>query len=55
MNDSYRYEDSIFYQGWTSPTDYAAIDEDLIEMLYLPEITPGMGADRRALSILRAA
>ena len=45
MNDSYAYEDSVFYQGWTSPTDYAAIDEDLIEMLYLPEITPGMGAE----------
>jgi hypothetical protein len=54
MNDSYAYEDSVFYQGWTSPTEYAAIDEDLVEMLYLPEITPGMGAET-ALAVLRAA
>jgi hypothetical protein len=52
MNDSYTYEDSMFYQGWTSPTKYSALDESLIEMLYLPEITPGMPATE-ALAVLR--
>ena len=52
MNDSYTYVDSIFYQGWTSPTEYTALDESLIEMLYLPEIAPGMPA-ADALEALR--
>jgi hypothetical protein len=54
MNDSYAYEDSMFYLPWSTTTEFAAIDEDLIEMLYLPEITPGMGGET-ALAILRAA
>lgn len=33
-NDSYRYENSIFYQGWTDTTEYAEIDKELIKMLY---------------------
>ena len=53
MNDSYTYVDSIFYQGWTSPTEYTALDENIIEMLYLPEIAPGMAA-ADALEALRA-
>jgi hypothetical protein len=54
MNDSYTYKDSVFYQGWTSPTKYSALDESLIEMLYLPEVTPGMAA-ADALAVLRDA
>lgn len=42
MRDSYRYKDSIFYQGWTSTSKYAEIDKALVEMLYRPEIRPGM-------------
>ncbi|WP_253188435.1 DUF2927 domain-containing protein [Leptolyngbya sp. 'hensonii'] len=42
MKDSYRYRDSIFYQGWTDPTEYSAIDRTLIQMLYHPEIRPGL-------------
>lgn len=42
MGDSERYSDSIFYQGWTETTHYADIDKALIEMLYRPEIRPGM-------------
>jgi hypothetical protein len=42
MKDSYRYKDSIFYQGWTSTTKYSEIDKALIEILYRPEIRPGM-------------
>jgi hypothetical protein len=34
MNDSYKYPESIFYQGWTSTTEYAPIDRELIDMLY---------------------
>ena len=42
MNDSFSYEDSIFYQGWTDTGTYSELDEMLIEMLYLPKIGPGM-------------
>jgi hypothetical protein len=34
FNDSYRYPESIYYQGWTTTTEYAQIDVELIEMLY---------------------
>lgn len=34
FNDSYKYPESIFYQGWTTTTEYAPIDIELIEMLY---------------------
>jgi hypothetical protein len=42
MRDSYRYRNSIFYQGWTDPTEYADIDRAVVQMLYRPEIRPGM-------------
>lgn len=42
MEDSYQYSDSIFYQGWTDTNHYAEIDKAVIEMLYRPEIHPGM-------------
>ncbi len=34
FNDSYKYPESIFYQGWTTTTEYAPIDRELIDMLY---------------------
>jgi hypothetical protein len=34
FNDSYKYPESIYYQGWTTTTEYAPIDVELIEMLY---------------------
>lgn len=34
LNDSYDYPESIFYQGWTTTTEYAPIDRELIDMLY---------------------
>jgi hypothetical protein len=34
FNDSWKYPESIFYQGWTSTTKYAEIDEKLIDLLY---------------------
>ena len=35
----------MFYQGWTETGAYSDLDEMVIEMLYLPEIEPGMDAD----------
>ena len=52
MSDSYTYEDSMFYQGWTDTGAYSEIDELLIEMLYLPEIHAGMESNE-ALEVLR--
>ena len=33
-NDSYKYPESIFYQKWTTTTEFAPIDIEIIEMLY---------------------
>ena len=33
-NDSWKYPNSIFYQGWTSITEYSDIDKLLIKKLY---------------------
>ncbi len=51
MNDSWSYSKSLFYQGWTSTTEYAPIDHALIEMLYRPEIYPGM-PESAAIAVL---
>lgn len=42
LKDSWNYPTSIFYQGWTTTTDYDPIDEAVINMLYHPQIQPGM-------------
>lgn len=42
MNDSYTHEDSIFYQPWSEVQKYSDLDKMVIEILYLPEIAPGM-------------
>jgi len=34
FNDTYDYPNSIFYQGWTTTTEYSNIDRELIDMLY---------------------
>ncbi|GEM_PF-2506744 len=44
LKDSWNYPSSIFYQGWTAPTEYDPIDEAVIKMLYSPNIRPGMSA-----------
>jgi hypothetical protein len=33
-NDSWKYPNSIFYQGWTTITEYAPIDLRLLDLLY---------------------
>lgn len=40
--DSYRYPESIFYQGWTETVNYTELDKAVIRMLYQPAIRPGM-------------
>ena len=42
MNDSSRYIDSIFYEGWTETNRYSELDKSVIEMLYREDIEPGM-------------
>jgi hypothetical protein len=34
FNDSYRYDNSIFQQSWTTTTEYTSMDVKMIEMLY---------------------
>ncbi|MDX2099217.1 MAG: DUF2927 domain-containing protein [Leptolyngbyaceae cyanobacterium bins.59] len=52
MQDSYRDQRSIFYQPWTTTTEYADIDWALIELLYYPQVLPGMTRSQ-LLQILR--
>ena len=34
MNDSYKYPESVFYEGVSEVTEYAPIDRELIDILY---------------------
>lgn len=45
FRDSWRYPNSIFYQGHSTTTHYTRIDEALIRMLYEPEVRPGMSGE----------
>ena len=40
--DSRRYPESIFQQDWTSVTDFAPIDQELIRLLYHPKMTSNL-------------
>lgn len=40
--DSPRYMESIFQSAWTTTTTYAPIDEDLIRLLYHPDMSVGL-------------
>ncbi len=42
MNDSMKYEDSIFYQRRTLTEDFSELDRQVIKMLYSDELTAGM-------------
>lgn len=53
LQDSERYDDSIFYQGWTRTTQYTELDKAVIEMLYYPNVKPGMD-ERSAIAALQA-
>ncbi|HEY4695445.1 MAG TPA: DUF2927 domain-containing protein [Candidatus Hydromicrobium sp.] len=45
IRDSWRYQESIFYQGWTGTTAYAQIDRALINLLYDLRLRSGMTQD----------
>ena len=38
----FTYPDSIFQQDWTRTTRYAAIDRDIIRLLYDPSLDVGL-------------
>lgn len=42
LNDSWAHRESIFYQGWTTTTNYSDLDRKVIKMLYDERIKPGM-------------
>ena len=46
MNDSNKFEDSIFYQDWTNITEFSEIDRAVIKLLYLNNIKPGLSRDQ---------
>jgi hypothetical protein len=41
-NEPLKYPDSIFYQGWTTTTQYSSIDRKIIKLLYEPQLRAGM-------------
>ncbi|HHT24645.1 MAG TPA: DUF2927 domain-containing protein [Clostridiaceae bacterium] len=51
-NDSYRYQDSLFQQSWTSTQELMPIDWLLLEFVYRPELTPNMSVSE-CVEILR--
>jgi hypothetical protein len=40
--DSPRYMESIFQSSFTTPTEYSAIDKELIKLLYHPQMSTGL-------------
>ncbi|HEU0022675.1 MAG TPA: DUF2927 domain-containing protein [Dehalococcoidia bacterium] len=40
--DSWQYEDSVFYQGWTTTVEYSTLDREIIRLLYSPQLETGM-------------
>ncbi len=46
LNDSWRYQESIFYQGWTSTPAYAPIDRSIISLLYDARLKSGMNQNQ---------
>jgi len=46
MNDSDKYNDSIFFQEWTNVIEFSDIDRAVIKLLYLKKITPGMSKEQ---------
>ena len=46
LNDSWRYQESIFYQGWTSTSAYAPIDQNIISLLYDARLKSGINQNQ---------
>lgn len=53
MQDLYSYPESIFYGEWTTTPEPLAMDWELLGMLYMQELTPGM-AQADAMAALQA-
>ncbi len=51
VRDSWRYQDSIFYQGRSDVNQYSADDRALIQLLYLTSIQPGMSQSQVASAL----
>lgn len=46
MNDSNKYNDSIFYQEWTDVKEFSELDKSVIKLLYLKKIKLGMSKEQ---------
>jgi len=46
MNDSNKYNDSIFFQQWTDVIEFSDLDRAVIKLLYLKKIKPGMSKEQ---------
>ncbi len=46
FKDSWHYSDSIFYEGWTTTSEFGPLDVSAIRLLYSPKIEPGMTRDQ---------
>lgn len=53
FKDSWKYPESIFYQGWTATNEYAPVDRAAISLLYSPQLRPSMTL-RKAQTLLLA-
>ncbi len=42
MNDSDKYDKSIFFTGWTETQKYSELDQKVIRTLYSPDVKSGM-------------
>lgn len=51
MESSLDYPESVFYSWWNWANRLAPIDEKIIEILYLPEILPGMTREQALLAL----
>ena len=46
MNDSNKYNDSIFYQEWTDVKEFSELDKSVIKLLYIKKIKLGMSKEQ---------
>jgi hypothetical protein len=55
INDSWKYEKSIFYQGWSEIQEFADIDKRLVRMLYSDPISPGMSRKEAMNALMKSS
>lgn len=54
MQDQYTYPESIFYGQWTTTPEPTPMDWELLRMLYMKDIMPGM-SEKDAMAALEAS